>query len=173
LAKAKRRPRYVDLSNPSLSMPCPRCGLLTPRFSEYCGSCGYAIWPDPISASAAFRMWRDHDLATRSIARPYDLELPRREEPPVIDYAARAHELGIHVTPSSRWPIVITIGMFFLFFALIPLPPPVRIVCAAIGAVTFLAGVVGWVLVEDPKIYPGPEPALEYDTEHAPGNEAH
>jgi hypothetical protein len=120
----------------------------------YCGNCSYGIWPNMKVASEAFRRWRDQDPATRAVARPFDRELPGRFEPEVIDYDARAHELGIHISPNSNWPFVITVGVFLFFLALAPFPAPVRIALGLIGGLIFLIGVVGWVVVEDTRRFP-------------------
>ncbi len=161
MAKAKK-PRYVDVSNPSLAVECPRCGLLTARFIDHCRNCGYKLWPSGTMASAAFRAWQAADPARREVSR-FDLALPEPVNN-VVDYEARAHTLGIHLFPSSYWPFIICLGMLPLALAAIPFAAPVRIVCAVIGGVIFLAGVVGWVLVEDVRMYP---------TEVAGGEEVH
>lgn len=148
-----RKPRYVDVSNPSLSVECPRCGLLTARFIDHCRNCGYKLWPSSTMASAAFKAWRDADPSRRDTSR-FDLELPGAAGEPVIDYEARAHELGIHLFPSSNYPFVICVGALFLGLAAIPFPAVARIVLAVIGGLIFLAGVVGWVLVEDVRMFP-------------------
>jgi hypothetical protein len=137
---------------------------MTARFGMYCGSCSYAIWPHFKAASEAFRRWRDHDPASRAMARPYDLELPVPFEPAVVDYEARAHELGLHIFPNSRWPFTITVGLFFGFLGLAPFPAPMRIALGVIGGLIFLVGVIGWVVIEDTRMYP---------TEEAPGGRPH
>jgi hypothetical protein len=91
------------------------------------------------------------------------MEIPRHIEN-VIDFDARARELGIHMPPPSRWPFVICGGALFLGLAAIPFASEVRIALAVIGGLIFLAGVVGWVLVEDVKMFPSEESA---------GGEAH
>lgn len=147
------KPRYVDTSNPALAIDCPRCGLVTARFMPYCRNCGYLLWPSSQVASAAFRAWRDSS-PERAEARRFDLTLPIPDSGPrVIDYMARAHDLGIHVFPSSNWPFVICVGFFFLGLAAVPFDTPVRIGLAVIGAVTMLVGIFGWVILEDVKIY--------------------
>jgi hypothetical protein len=150
---AAKKPRYVDVSNPSMSVECPNCGLITQRFLEYCGSCGYQLWPSGEVASAAFKAWRDAD-PTRAEATRYDLELPPPRVEVEIDYAARAHELGIHIFPNSNYPFVICLGVLFLGVAAIPFSNVARLVLAIIGGLIFLYGVVGWVLVEDVRMYP-------------------
>lgn len=149
---AKKQTRYVDVSNPSLSVECPRCGLRTARFIDQCRNCGYKLWPSSVVASAAFKAWRAAD-PSRAEASRFGLDLPRHDEL-VIDYDARAHELGIHMPPASSWPFVICFGLFFLSLAAIPLAGPVRISMAVIGAIVFLIGVVGWVVVDDTKMFP-------------------
>ena len=156
MAKAHKS-RYVDVANPSLAVECPRCGLLTARFVDMCRNCGYKLWPSSEMASAAFKAWRAFDPA-RAEASRFDLALPERVEE-VIDYEDRAHKLGIHLFPSSNWPFVICFGMLFLGFAAIPFEAPARITLLVIGLVIFLTGVVGWVLVEDVRMFPADEPA--------------
>jgi hypothetical protein len=158
---AAKKPRYVDVSNPSLAVDCPRCGLRTPRFLDLCRNCGYKLWPSSLVASAAFEAWRDTDPA-RAAASRFDLEIPQHVDS-TVDFAARAHELGIHLFPNSNWPFMICVGLLFLGFAAIPFPSTTRIVLAVIGGVIFLWGVAGWVLVEDVKMYPGDvaEPGVE------------
>jgi hypothetical protein len=159
---ASREPRYVDISNPSLAVDCPRCGLKTPRFLDLCRNDGYKLWPSSYAASAAFKAWRSADPA-RAAASRYDMEIPQHVEY-VIDYDAKAHALGIHMPPPSRWPFVICAGALFLSLAAIPFANEVRITLAVIGGLIFLIGVVGWVLVEDVQMYPA---------ESAEGGEAH
>jgi hypothetical protein len=148
-----RKPRYVDVSNPSLSVECPRCGLRTARFIDHCRNCGYKLWPSSVMASEAFKIWRDAD-PRRAEASRFDLELPGPAADTTIDYAARAHELGIHLFPSSNYPFVICVGALFLGLAAIPFSNTVRLVLGVIGGLIFLYGVVGWVLVEDVRMFP-------------------
>lgn len=128
---------------------------MAPRFLQYCKNCGFALWPSGPYASAAFIAWRDADPAVRSRARRYDLEipLPPEEAEPTFDYDARAHELGIHMTGTSPWPVVICLGFLFLAFAAIPFPPPMRIGAGVIGAICFLSGIFGWVVHDDSRNY--------------------
>jgi hypothetical protein len=118
-----------------------------------CRNCGYKLWPSSEMASAAFRAWRDSDPMPRGRASRFDLELPV-EIDNTIDYEARAHRLGIHIFPNSNWPFVICLGALFLGLAAIPFASEARVALAIVGGVIFLAGVVGWVLVEDIRIYP-------------------
>ena len=159
---ASKQPRYVDISNPSLAVECPRCGLQTPRFLDLCQNDAYKLWPSSYAASAAFKAWRAADPARAGASR-YDKEIPHHDEL-VVDFDAKAHELGIHMPPPSNWPFVICAGALFLGLAAIPFDSVVRITLAVIGGVIFLVGVVGWVLVEDVKMYP---------TENAGSNEGH
>ena len=124
---------------------------------EFCRNCGYALWPSVEAASRAFKIWRAADPA-REIARPYDLDLAKPAPPSVLDYEAKAHELGIHLFPSSVWPFPICVGLLFLGLAAVPFSGPVRLACAAFGAIVFLVSVIGWVVVEDTKMYPASEP---------------
>ena len=104
-------------------------------------------------ASAAFKAWRDAD-PSRADASRFDLELPEEPVDLSVDYAARAHDLGIHLFPSSNYPFIICVGALFLGLAAIPFSGTLRLVLAVIGGIIFLYGVVGWVLVEDVKMYP-------------------
>ena len=162
MARASK-PRYVDVSNPSLAVECPSCGLLTARFVDHCRNCGYKLWPSGVMASAAFKAWQAADPAPRSEVSRFDLELPVHVENEV-DYEARAHELGIHLFPGSTWPFVICVGALFLGLAAIPFDWVIRLSLAVVGAIIFLVGVAGWVLVEDVRMYPA-------DVSH--GDEAH
>jgi hypothetical protein len=89
----------------------------------------------------------------RSEVSRFDVDYPARVDN-TVDYVERAHHLGIHIFPNSNWPFVICLGVLFLSVAAIPFPATTRIVLAAIGGVIFLWGVVGWVLVEDVKMFP-------------------
>jgi len=163
---AARKPRYVDVTNPSLSVDCPRCGLRTARFVDHCRNCGYKLWPSSVVASAAFKAWRDAD-PSRARASRYDLELPAEPVDLTIDYAARAHELGIHLFPNSNYPFIICAGALFLGLAAIPFPSgTARIVLAVIGGLIFLFGVVGWGLVEDVRMYPSDSPEPHGEVHH-------
>jgi hypothetical protein len=163
---AAKKPRYVDVSNPSLSVICPSCGLVTQRFLDLCRNDGYKLWPSSEVASAAFKAWRDADPARANASR-YDLELPSSAAAAEIDFAARAHQLGIHLFPNSNYPFIICVGFLFLGLAAIPFASITRLVLLVIGGLIFLYGVVGWVLVEDVKLY-----AVSAGTE-APGEVEH
>ena len=160
-----RKPRYVDVSNPSLSVECPRCGLLTARFIDHCRNCGYKLWPSSVLAAAAFKAWRDADPSRAHTSRFY-LELPSESVEAEVDYAARAHELGIHLFPNSNYPFIICVGALFLALAAIPFSSTVRIVLAVVGGLIFLYGVVGWVLVEDVRMYPVENPPAHGEVHH-------
>ncbi len=162
---AARKPRYVDVSNPSMSVECPRCGLRTARFVDHCRNCGYKLWPSSVVASAAFKVWRDGD-PSRAEASRFELDLPVDEGGAVIDYAERAHQLGIHLFPNSNYPFIICVGSLFLGLAAIPFSGTARIVLAVIGGLIFLYGVVGWVLVEDVRLYPGETPSTQGEAHH-------
>ena len=149
---AAKKPRYVDVTNPDLAVDCPRCGLRTARFVDLCRNCGYKLWPSSEMASAAFKAWQDAD-PERALASRFDLELPRRVDN-TIDFSARARELGIHLFPNSNWPFTICVGALFLGLAAIPFPAQPRIALAIIGGLIFLYGVVGWVLLEDVRMFP-------------------
>ncbi|MBJ7600850.1 MAG: hypothetical protein DLM67_12950 [Candidatus Nephthysia bennettiae] len=167
------KPRFVDTGNPALAIDCPHCGLLTPRFLQYCRNCGFSLWPSSPFASAAFQAWRDADPARRA-ARRYDLELPSSTGPEVIDYEARAHHLGIHLFPASSYPFVICLGMFLLALAAIPFGAPVRWTLGVVGMITFLIGVFGWVVLEDVKMYPAQDlPVTREPAEERPDSTEH
>jgi hypothetical protein len=153
------------VSNPSLSVECPRCGLRTARFIDHCRNCGYKLWPSSVVASAAFKAWRDGD-PSRAEASRFELDLPVDEDGVVIDYAERAHQLGIHLFPNSNYPFIICVGSLFLGLAAIPFPGTARIVLAVIGGLIFLYGVVGWVLVEDVRMYPAETPSTQGEAHH-------
>jgi hypothetical protein len=142
----------VDTSNPALAIACPRCDLLTARFLKYCSNCGFMLWRSGEEASAAFMAWKQADPARRG-ARRYDTSLPI-DQVSTVDYDERAHELGIHLPPPTKSPIVICVGFFFLALAAIPFPAAGRIALGAFGAVIFLIGVLGWVVVEDMRMFP-------------------
>jgi hypothetical protein len=148
-----KKPRYVDVSNPSLAVDCPSCGLRTARFEDHCRNCGYKLWPSSVVASAAFKAWQAVDPVHRSTVSRFDMDYPV-EVDNTIDYAARAHELGIHLSPNSNWPFVVCLGALFLGLAAIPFPGTVRIVLAVIGGLIFLWGVIGWVVVDDVRMFP-------------------
>jgi hypothetical protein len=148
-----KKPRYVDVSNPSLAVDCPRCGLRTARFEDHCRNCGYKLWPSSVVAAAAFKAWQEVDPVHRSAVSRFDMDYPV-EVDNTIDYAARAHELGIHLSPPSNWPFVVCLGALFLGLAAIPFSGTTRIVLAVIGAVIFLWGVIGWVMVDDVRMFP-------------------
>lgn len=160
-----RKPRYVDVTNPSLSVQCPHCGLRTARFIDHCRNCGYKLWPSGEVASAAFKVWRDADPA-RAEASRYDLELPAPPVDDTIDYTERAHKLGIHIFPNSNYPFVICVGALFLALGAIPFPGAARITLAVIGGLIFLYGVVGWVLVEDVAMFPSDSPQAQGEMHH-------
>ena len=141
------------MSNPSLVVECPRCGLTTARFVDHCRNCGYKLWPSGVMASAAFKAWRAVDPERRSEVSRFDMDYPVHIDN-VVDYEARAHQLGIHLSPNSNWPFVICFGLFFLSLAAIPFSATPRIVLAVIGAVIFLWGVVGWVVIDDSRMFP-------------------
>ncbi|MDQ6722461.1 MAG: hypothetical protein M3003_16945 [Candidatus Dormibacteraeota bacterium] len=161
---AAKKPRYVDVTNPDLAVDCPRCGLRTARFVDLCRNCGYKLWPSSEMASAAFKAWQDAD-PERTLASRFDLELPRRVDNSV-DFSARARELGIHLFPNSNWPFTICVGALFLGLAAIPFPAQPRIALAIIGGLIFLYGVVGWVLLEDVRMFPSDSTGSSTEVHH-------
>jgi len=82
-------------------------------------------------------------------------DMPVIEEVKVIhvDFEEQAHHLGIHIFPSSVWPILVCVGVLFLFLAFPPFPTIVRIVMAVIGVLFFIAAIAGWML-EDVRMFP-------------------
>jgi hypothetical protein len=116
-------------------------------------------------ASAAFKAWRAEDPGPRSRVSRFDLEYPI-EVDNTVDYAAKAHQLGIHLSPNSNWPFVICFGLFFLGLAAIPFSDTTRIVLAVLGGVIFLWGVVGWVVIDDTKMFPSDEPVKGEEVRH-------
>lgn len=115
-------------------------------------------------ASAAFKAWRNAD-PSRAGASRFDMELPVFVDD-TVDFAARAHDLGIHLFPSSNWPFIICFGLLFLSLGAIPFPAAARIVLAVIGGVIFLVGVVGWVVVEDVQMFPSDAPKPHGEAHH-------
>jgi hypothetical protein len=126
---------------------------MTARFVDMCRNCGYKLWPSSVMASAAFKAWRAGDPERRAEVSRFDLDYPVHIDD-TVDYEARAHELGIHISPPSNWPFVICFGLLFLSLAAIPFPGTIRIVLAVIGGVIFLWGVVGWVVIDDSRMFP-------------------
>ena len=161
---------YVDTGNPAVGIDCPRCGLLTARFGWFCRNCGFRLWPPAETAARAYRTWRLADPG-RSRVHQWDDVPPVDEEARIIvvDFEERAHELGIHIFPPSRWPFLVCVGIFFLGFAAIPFNPVVRIVLASIGILFFLFALAGW-MREDVKIFPADEPG---DGTHDTDGSAH
>lgn len=157
-----KKPRYVDVANPSLSVECPRCGLRTARFIDHCRNCSYKLWPSSVMASAAFRAWQAADPSRSEVSR-FDLTVPVLLDNEV-DYEARAHQLGIHIFPNSVWPFTICVGLLLLGLGAVPFASVARITLAVVGGIIFLVGVAGWVLVEDVRMYPAESP---------PGAEVH
>ncbi|MHB8588846.1 MAG: hypothetical protein ACYDA0_08335 [Candidatus Dormibacteraceae bacterium] len=130
---------------------------MTARFVDLCRNCGYKLWPSSVMASAAFKAWRAVDPERRSEVSRFDMDYPVRIDN-TIDYVERAHELGIHLSPDSNWPFVICFGLLFLSLAAIPFPSAARLVLAVIGGLIFLWGVVGWVVIEDIRMFPSDSP---------------
>src|SRR5438105_14541860 len=96
-------------------------------------------------ASAAFKAWRNAD-PSRAAASRFDLDVPLPPLEMTIDYAARAHELGIHLFPSSNYPAIICVGALFLALAPIRFSATAPLVRAVIGGPIFLHGLSGAVL---------------------------
>lgn len=136
---------------------------MTARFVDHCRNCGYKLWPSGVMASAAFKAWRTADPGPRSEISRFDMNYPVPIDD-VVDYEARAHQLGIHISPPSNWPFVICFGALFLSLAAIPFSATIRIVLAVIGGLIFLWGVVGWVVIEDTRMFPAK--SSETDVHH-------
>src|SRR5579859_8193317 len=102
---------------------------MTARFVDMCRNCGYKLWPSSVMASAAFKAWRKVDPEDRSEVSRFDMTYPSHVDN-TIDYAERAHRLGIHISPDSNWPFVICFGILFLSLAAIPFSATTRIVLA-------------------------------------------
>ena len=148
---------FVDTGNPAVGIDCPNCGLLTARFGWFCRNCGFALWPNAQTAAHAYRVWRLADPARAWIHQWDDMPPVEEEDVVYVDFAERAHQLGVHLFPSSNWPIVICIGVLFLMVGLVPWSMPVRLVLIAFGLVVLLFGIGGWVLREDFDFYPAGE----------------
>jgi hypothetical protein len=116
-------------------------------------------------ASAAFKAWRDAQPGRDEVSR-FDVALPGPQVDTVVDYDERAHRLGIHIFPNSNYPFTICVGAFFLALAAIPFDSTARIVLAVIGGLIFLYGVVGWVLVEDVRMFPSDAPQTHGEAQH-------
>jgi hypothetical protein len=116
-------------------------------------------------ASAAFKTWRAADPARREASR-FDIEVPQPTVEATVDYTARAHQLGIHLFPSSSYPFVICVGALFVALALIPFADSARIVLGVIGGFILLYGIIGWVLVEDVHMFPSDSPGPHGEAHH-------
>lgn len=161
---------FVDTGNPAVGIDCPSCGLLTARFGWFCRNCGFRLWPGAVAAARAYRTWRLADLS-RMYIHQWDDTPPIDENPViVVDFGERAHELGIHIFPSSIWPIIVCAGMLFLALAAVPFNGVVRIVLAVLGGVVLLSGIAGWVLVEDVKMFPSDDAGGGHGDGHGGGH---
>ncbi|TMB75488.1 MAG: hypothetical protein E6J46_14040 [Chloroflexi bacterium] len=121
--------------------------------------------PRYVDVSNPIKAWRNAD-PSRAAASRFDLDVPPPPLEMTIDYAARAHELGIHLFPSSNYPFIICVGALFLALAAIPFSGTARLVLAIIGGLIFLYGVVGWVLVEDVRMFPADNPQSHGEVHH-------
>ncbi len=144
---------YVDTGNPAVGIDCPRCGLLTARFGWFCRNCGFRLWPSGRVAARAYRTWRLADPSRMYVHQWDDTPVVDDVNVIVVDFDEKAHQLGIHIFPSSRWPFLVCVGVFFLAFAAIPFPPVARIVLAAIGVIFVILAIAGWML-EDVRLFP-------------------
>ena len=156
---------YVDTSNPAVGIDCPRCGLLTARFGWFCRNCGFRLWPGAQAAARAYRSWRLADPARIYVHQWDDTPLLDEDSVIVVDFAEKAHDLGIHIFPSSRWPVLVCVGIFFLAFAAIPFPSIARIILAVIGVLFFIAAIAGWML-EDVRLFPKDEAGAGHGDGH-------
>ena len=144
---------YVDTENPTVGIDCPRCGLLTARFGWFCRNCAFRLWPNAETAARAYRTWRLADPSRMYLHQWDDTPVVDENKVILVDFEAQAHELGIHIFPSSRWPVMVCAGVAFLAFAAIPFPSWARIAMLVIGAIFFLLAIAGWML-EDVNLYP-------------------
>jgi hypothetical protein len=149
---------YVDTGNPAVGIDCPRCGLLTGRFGWFCRNCGFRLWPNAVTAARAYRTWRLADPSRMYLHQWDDMPVVDEETVIVVDFEEKAHELGIHIFPSSRWPFLVCVGVLFLAFAAIPFSSVVRIGLAVIGVIFFILAIAGWML-EDVRLFPKDDPA--------------
>ena len=146
----------VDTSNPALGIDCPRCGLWTARFGWFCRNCSFRLWPDATVAGRAYRMWRGAE-PSRAHLHQWDDSLPIEDSTIIpVDFGKRAHQLGIHIFPSSTWPVVVCAGFLFLGLAAVPFPVVARIVLAVLGVVLMAYGIGGW-MFEDVRMFPKDE----------------
>lgn len=152
---------FVDTGNPAIGIDCPNCGLLTARFGWFCRNCGFRLWPNAQTAARAFRLWRLADPARAYVHQFDDTSEEAPEEVVYVDFQQRAHTLGIHLFPSSTWPIMICIGVFFGALGFAPFPAPVRIVCGVLFVIFFFGGIAGW-LTEDVRMFPADDAAAEH-----------
>src|SRR5260370_35857871 len=125
-----------------------------------CRNCGYMLWPSSVMASAAFKAWRAVDPEHRSEVSRFDMDYPVHIDD-VVDFEARAHQLGIHLSPPTNWPFVICFGLLFLGLAAIPLASTTRIVLAVTGRPLLLWGRVAWVVVDATETFPADAPRPE------------
>ena len=61
---------------------------------------------------------------------------------------------------------MICFGALFLGLAAIPIASVARIILAVIGGLIFLVGVVGWVVVEDVRMFPTDNPQASGEVHH-------
>ena len=127
---------------------------------RHCRNCGLHQPGVKPLLTAAFKAWQAADPERRSEVSRFDIDYPDRTDNSV-DYVARARQLGIHLSPNSNWPFVISFGGGFLAFAAIPFPGTVRIVLAVIGGLILLWGLIGWVVIEDTQMFPTESPSGE------------
>lgn len=153
---------FVDTKNPAVGIDCPRCGLLTARFGWFCRNCGFRLWPGAQAAARAYRTWRLADPARMYIHQWDDLPPVADESIIVVNFEERAHQIGVHIFPSSRWPILVCLGMLFLGFAAIPFPAVARIILLLLGIVFFIFAIAGWML-EDVRMFPADDAGTGHD----------
>jgi len=130
---------------------------MTARFIDHCRNCGYKLWPSSVMISAAFKAWQAADPERRSEVSRFDMDYPVVVNTP-IDYAARAHGLGSHLSPNSTWPFLFCFGALFLALGAIPFTGIARILLAVIGGLIFLWGIIGWVVIDDTRMFPSDSP---------------
>ena len=149
---------YVDSENPAVGIDCPRCGLLTARFGWFCRNCGFRLWPNAQAAGRAYRTWRLADPSRMYVHQWDDMPLLEGASVIHVDFEEKAHELGIHIFPSSRWPFLVCVGILFLALAAPPYASVARIIFLVLGVLFFIAAIAGWML-EDVRLFPSDKPA--------------
>jgi hypothetical protein len=156
---------FVDTANPAVGIDCPNCGLLTARFGWFCRNCGFRLWPSSVAAARAYRTWRLADTGRMYVHQWDDLPVIEAANVITVDFEEKAHQLGIHIFPSSRWPFLVCVGILFLALAAPPFPTIARVILLVIGILFFIAAIAGWML-EDVRLFPADDPAAGGQGDH-------